>query len=155
MFFCAGVKLEEQSGFGCGESGSFAGQSQHQRLQHRSSPDSSVTVFARLPHRLCPLSQFAHATRPLVRGGPTRPHRPRLVASHSTRPLSSLSSRAQLLHRSCSNKQTNLPALLSVQSMLAICRTLNAPREGWCADVMTMSIGLCQQQRELSFMYRT
>ena len=26
-----------------------------------------------------------------MRGGPTRPHRPRLVASHSTRPLSSLS----------------------------------------------------------------
>ena len=96
--------LEEQSGSGC-ESGSFAGQSQHQRLQHRSSPGSFVTVFARLPHRLCPLSQFAHATRSLVRGGPTRPHRARLVASHSTRPLSSLSSRAQLLHRSCSNKQ--------------------------------------------------
>ena len=60
--------LEEQSGSGCGESGSFAGQSQHQRLQHRSSPGSFVTVFARLPHRLCPLSQFAHATRTLVRG---------------------------------------------------------------------------------------
>ena len=97
--------LEAQSGSGCGESGGFAGQSQHQRLQHRSSPGSFVTVFARLPHRLCPLSQFAHATRTLVRGGPTRPHRPRLVAPHSTRPLSSLPPRAQLLHRSCSNKQ--------------------------------------------------
>ena len=43
------VWLEEQSGSGCGESGSFAGQSQHQRLQHGSSPGSFVTVFARLP----------------------------------------------------------------------------------------------------------
>ena len=69
----------------------------------------------RLPHGLCPpsLSQFAHATRTLVRGGPTRPHRPRLVASHSTRPLSSLSSRAQLLHRSCSNKQQRLSTYTS------------------------------------------
>jgi len=50
--------------------------------KHRSSPGSPVTVFARLPHRLCPRSQFAHATRTLVRGGPTRPHRPRLVASY-------------------------------------------------------------------------
>ena len=36
---------------------SIAGQSQHQRLQHRSSPGSPVTVFARFPHRLPPLSQ--------------------------------------------------------------------------------------------------
>ena len=41
----------------------------------------------------------------IVRGGPTRPHRPRLVASHSTRPLSSLPPPRQLLHGSCSNKQ--------------------------------------------------
>ena len=33
-----------------------------------------------------PLSQFAHAARTLVCGGPTRPHRPRLGASHSTQP---------------------------------------------------------------------
>ena len=98
--------LEEQSWSGCGESGSFAGQSQHQRLQHRSSPGSFVTVFARLPHRLCPLSQFAHATRTLVRGGPTRPHRPRLVASHSTRPLSSLPPPPRTAFTyACSNKQ--------------------------------------------------
>ena len=44
--------LEEQTG--CGENGSFAGRSQHQRQQHRSSPGSPVTVFARSPHRLCP-----------------------------------------------------------------------------------------------------
>ena len=117
--------IEEQSGSGCGESGSFAGQSQHQRLQHRSSPGSFVTVFARLPHRLCPLSQFAHATRTLVRGGPTRPHRPRLVASHSTRPLFSLPPRAQLSYRSCSKKQhrarpwafSGLPATPTVSSL--------------------------------------
>ena len=53
-------------------------------------PGSFVTVFARLPYRFCPLSQFAHATRTLVRGGPTRTHRLRLVASHRTRPPSSL-----------------------------------------------------------------
>ena len=32
---------------------------------------------------------FPFAARTLVRGGPTRPHRPRLVAFHSTRPPSS------------------------------------------------------------------
>ena len=75
-----------------------------------SSPLLRSKVFARSPHRLCPLSQFAHATRTLVRGGPTRPHRPRLVVPHSTRPLSSLPPRAQLLHRSCSNKQQRTQA---------------------------------------------
>ena len=52
--------------------------------QLRTSQPSPVTVFARFPHRLPPLSQFAHAARTLVPGGPTRPHRPWLVASHST-----------------------------------------------------------------------
>ena len=33
--------------------------------------------------------QLFFAARTLVRGGPTRPHRPRLVASHSTRRPSS------------------------------------------------------------------
>ena len=42
------------------------------------------------------LSPFALAARTLVRGGPTRPQRPRLVASHSTRPPSSNPPRAQL-----------------------------------------------------------
>ena len=78
-------RLEEQSWSGCGESGGIEGQSQYHRLHHRSSPSSPVTVFARFTHRLPPLSQFAHAARTLVRGGPTRPHRPRLVQSHSTR----------------------------------------------------------------------
>ena len=58
----------------------------HKRALDSSSP---VTVFPRFAHRLHALSQFAHAARTLVRGGPTRPHRPRLVASHSTRPPSS------------------------------------------------------------------
>ena len=51
--------LEEQSGSGCGESGSIAGQSQHQRLQrqqHHSSPGSPVTVFVR--SRSFPCSRF-------------------------------------------------------------------------------------------------
>ena len=44
-------KHEEQSWSGCGESGSFAGQSQHQRLQHRSSPTDSVPSHSSpMPH---------------------------------------------------------------------------------------------------------
>ena len=45
----------------------------------------------------------------------TRPHRPRLAAPHSTSPLFTLSPRAQLLHRSCSNKQqlAGIPQRLS------------------------------------------
>ena len=83
---CVLQRLEEQSWSGCGESGNIAGQSQHHRLQHRSSPSSPITVFTCFTHRLPPLSQFAHAARTLVRSGPTRPHRQQLVASHSTLP---------------------------------------------------------------------
>ena len=40
------LRLEERSRSGCGQSGSIACQSQHQQLQHRSSPGSPVTVCA-------------------------------------------------------------------------------------------------------------
>ena len=48
----------------------------------------SRTTPPRAPLSSSP-SSLLFAARTLVRGGPTRPHRPRLVASHSTRPPSS------------------------------------------------------------------
>ena len=65
---------------------------QHQRLQHRSSPGSFVTVFCALASPTLSALTVCHATRTLERGGPTRTLRPRLVASHSTRPLTHFSS---------------------------------------------------------------
>ena len=52
LFAASGLWLLPSHAPGHGESDSIAGQSQHQRLQHRSSPGSPVTVFARLTHRL-------------------------------------------------------------------------------------------------------
>ena len=113
-------RLEEQSGSGCGESGGFEGQSQYHRLQRRSSPCSPVTVFPRFDHRLHALSQFAHAARTLVRGGPTRPHRPRLVASHSTRPPSSPPLPAHSFYIG--------PAVINIHTGRAGLRNLERPR---------------------------
>jgi hypothetical protein len=78
-------RTEEQSRTRSGHSGGVVDQPQYRRLWRHRTP--CARSFSRSPSpRHPPLTQNAFSPRSLVRGGQTSPHKPRLVASHSTCP---------------------------------------------------------------------
>jgi len=78
-------RTEEQSRTRSGQSGGVEDQPQYRRLWRRRTPCASSFLRSPSP-RHPPLTQNPFTPRSLVRGGQTSPHKPRLVASHSTCP---------------------------------------------------------------------
>jgi hypothetical protein len=93
-------RTKEQSQTRCGQIGGVEHQPEYRVLCRRRTP--SARSLARSPSpRHTPITQYPLPPRPLVCGGQTSPHRPRLVVSHrSCPPLSSSISCAQLSTRS-------------------------------------------------------
>ena len=98
---CTLSSTEEQSRTRISQSRSVEDQPQYRRLWNRRTCARSFSRSRSPRHPL--LTQYPFPPRSLVRGGQTSPHKPRLVASHSTCPLSSSPS-AQLCTRYCRNR---------------------------------------------------